>query len=174
MGWMPRTSNPPEMTNDLDLYWLIPGVLAGTSMPWLHPRRHDALGAARGDFADDLPLFWNAGVRAIVCLMNMPGVVKHYESAGFAALLAPIPDGGVPSPELFDTVMDFIEDQRAKGHPVAVHCAAGLGRTGTILAGYLIRHGDDVITALQKVRTVRPGAVETRQQEIFLQGIRPR
>ena len=46
-----------------------------------------------------------------------------------------------------------------------LHCDAGLGRTGTVLAAYLVSRGESASAALEKVRAMRPGSVETPDQE---------
>jgi protein-tyrosine phosphatase len=51
---------------------------------------------------------------------------------------------------------------------VFVHCGAGLGRTGTLIAALLISKGHSVHQALEKIRSLRPGSVETREQVLFL------
>ena len=86
----------------LDLWWAVPGVLAGMSVPFLHPERPHTPGAALDAFADELPLLWHAGVHAVVCLLNMPGAASTYAAAGFAFLLLPIADGAAPSTEQFE------------------------------------------------------------------------
>jgi len=51
---------------------------------------------------------------------------------------------------------------------VGVHCHAGIGRTGTILAAYLISQGKTARDALRELRVMRPGSVETSEQEDVL------
>ena len=51
---------------------------------------------------------------------------------------------------------------------VLLHCAAGLGRTGTVAAKLLIASGVPAPQALARVRAVRPGTVETAAQARYL------
>ena len=46
-----------------------------------------------------------------------------------------------------------------------MHCASGLGRTGTLLAAFLVSQGATAEEAIERVRSVRPGSVETLEQE---------
>ena len=48
---------------------------------------------------------------------------------------------------------------------MAVHCGAGLGRAGTLLAAYLVSQGCDAEEAMARVRRARPGSIETIEQE---------
>ena len=57
------------------------------------------------------------------------------------------------------------------GRDVLVHCRGGLGRAGTIGARLLIELGMEPATAIKRVRAVRPGAIETREQERYVLGI---
>ncbi len=66
--------------------------------------------------------------------------------------------------ELLERGVAVIADALAAGRRVAVHCAGGRGRTGTLLACYLVHQGLDPAAAIARVREVRPGAVETRAQ----------
>jgi ADP-ribosyl-[dinitrogen reductase] hydrolase len=59
------------------------------------------------------------------------------------------------------------------GSDVLVHCRGGLGRAGMIAARLLVELGVGPLTAIAKVRKVRPGAIETRDQEQFVMDIRP-
>jgi hypothetical protein len=53
------------------------------------------------------------------------------------------------------------------GRDVLVHCRGGLGRAGTIGARLLIELGMEPVAAVEKVRSARPGAIQTRQQEDY-------
>jgi atypical dual specificity phosphatase len=151
------------------LWWVIPGVLAGMPMPYIHFDRRLAGSGALDAFEDELVTLYSAGVRAVVSLLNLPGDAPIYESAGFSFLCLPIPDGGAPTFEQADEFVRFVKTQRAENRPVAVHCAAGLGRTGTMLAVYFIAEGETAITAIGRVRTVERAAIETARQIFFLE-----
>jgi atypical dual specificity phosphatase len=62
-------------------------------------------------------------------------------------------------------VLDTIRKANASGMGVAIHCAAGLGRTGTVLAAYFVAKGLSPREAVDRVRELRPGSVETVEQE---------
>jgi atypical dual specificity phosphatase len=77
-----------------------------------------------------------------------------------------VKDYGAPSLEQLYNTIDFMEKQIYKGKRVLVHCAAGKGRTGTILAAYLLKEGSlTAAQAINKIRKLRPGSVQTKTQE---------
>ena len=47
---------------------------------------------------------------------------------------------------------------------VAVHCGAGLGRTGVVLAAYFVATGATAQNAVARIRRLRPGSIETDEQ----------
>jgi len=49
---------------------------------------------------------------------------------------------------------------------VAVHCTAGLGRTGVVLACHLVTRGMSADNAIARIRRLRPGSIETDEQAI--------
>ena len=62
-----------------------------------------------------------------------------------------------------------IEQAMREEKVVAVHCRAGLGRTGTILAAYLSWEGREALDALETVRRVEPRWVQSEEQVAFLE-----
>ena len=151
------------------LWWLVPGVLAGMPMPFIHLERRLNRGGPLNAYDDELPLLYTAGVRAVVSLLNIPTDAPVYESAGFAFLCLPVPDGGAPTMDQASDFVGYVREQQAAQRPVAVHCEAGLGRTGVMLAVYLISEGSSAEAAMCRLREIEPSAVETSHQVYFLE-----
>jgi atypical dual specificity phosphatase len=118
---------------------------------------------------DELPTLFAAGVRAVVSLLNIPSDEPVYKTAGFEFICLPIPDGEAPKAEQVLKFVRFVEMNREGQRPVAVHCEAGLGRTGTMLAVYLISRGESATGAINRVRLVERAAIETEPQVNFLE-----
>ena len=71
-----------------------------------------------------------------------------------------------PNPDQLDRMVSFISDQiETWERPVVVTCFAGLGRTGTVLAAYLVYTGYTAERAVRLVRELRPQSIQTRDQE---------
>ena len=73
---------------------------------------------------------------------------------------------GVPEFDDLTFAVDFIHRRLNDKEPVMVHCLAGLGRTGTILASYLVKYENmSADEAIEKVRKIRPGSIQSYPQE---------
>lgn len=104
----------------------------------------------------------------ITLLVNMherPDPVELLAALRAEALHLPVSDSHAPTQEQLDQGVAAIGNALARGERVAVHCAAGLGRTGTLLSAFLVSQGCDADQAITRVRTARPGSVETLEQE---------
>ncbi len=109
------------------------------------------------------------GVSTLVNLHQRPHTSETLAQFGMTQFHLPVPDFTAPtSAQLADGVC-AIEQAIGAGTKVAVHCGAGQGRTGTLIACYLISKGLSADEAIAHVRAVRPGSVETRQQELAVQ-----
>lgn len=135
-------------------FFLVEGELAGMA----------ELGWPAG-LESDLDALRLKGIKAIVSL-TVNGVDESIlEKHGLRYLHLPIEDFGVPSQEQVQEFVGFVREMRQQRMPVVVHCHAGLGRTGTMLACYLVSTGMTAEQAIAEVRRVRPGAIETSRQE---------
>lgn len=147
----------------LDFFAVVPGRLAGSS--W--PESKQASGVV--DFLA------HQSVRVLVNLTCSP-----YRSNVFAErfnlLHTPIANMTAPTEEQMESIWSAYSTL-SDGEVMAVHCMKGLGRTGTVLACVLGRlYSLDASEAISRVRNIRPGSVESEEQERFihhyLQGIR--
>jgi len=73
-----------------------------------------------------------------------------------------------PTPEQIDRFLELVNDYNNRGKAVCVHCAHGLGRTGTMLACYWVTRDLTPEEAIEKVRGQRPGSLETPDQEMTI------
>lgn len=76
-----------------------------------------------------------------------------------------MPDFTAPSLAQMAEFVALVEDSVASGDSVGVHCTAGLGRSGTMSAAYLVSTGASAGNAISTIRKLWPGSIETESQE---------
>ena len=84
-------------------------------------------------------------------------------------LHVPTPDLTAPDMDRIDSAVDFIHEKIKNDQAVMVHCAAGMGRAGTILACYFIKYKKfSAVDAIEKIRDERPGSIQSEVQELAI------
>lgn len=137
--------------------WLKQGVLAGTPQPGVVL-----------DIDYDLKALKRVGVTTLITLTETAldqDLLKSYELKN---IWEPMPDMHPPTLEQAIRLCEGMQQAIAQREVVAVHCRAGHGRTGTLLALYLIWEGLSAMEALENVRRVEPRWIQSTVQEDFL------
>lgn len=133
------------------------------------------------DLDTDIQAIRNAGFSMVVSLLSAQELLHHgageiekkLHEAGIIWHQFPIADFGIPSATTiaaWELSLPKILDELRLGKKILIHCAGGLGRTGMMSANILVAMGVDPSRSIEIVRKVRPGAIETKDQENFVRG----
>ena len=131
----------------MKINWIEPGVLAASGIP---------LGIK------DLQSLYEQDIRAIVTLTEHPLTVQQeitpqvLDEIGLTCLHAPVVDQYPPDVATVRETVQFINQMKAQGQPVLLHCHAGIGRTGTMLHAYYLAEGLSLAEARAKVKAGKP------------------
>ena len=129
--------------------WLIEDKLAGSAIP---------------TSKDEISWLHEQGVKSIVTIREEPLDEDWTSDMNYLHILSD--DMGIPTFDDLKNSVDFIHQRIENNEPVMVHCLAGLGRTGTILACYLIKYQKmSAEDAIQNVREKRHGSIQSFVQE---------
>jgi len=129
--------------------WLIEDKLAGSAIP---------------TSIDEVQWVIEQGIKSIVTVREEPLDDDWIRDVNYLHIISN--DMGVPEFNDLVHAVDFIHRRITNKEPVMVHCLAGLGRTGTVLASYLIKYQNmSADEAIQKVREQRPGSIQSYPQE---------
>ena len=130
--------------------WLLENKLAAMAYP---------------ESEDAFMLLYRIGIGAVLNLTEAPLPYKTPNTIGLLTKHFPIEDLKAPTLHQVNQAIAMISSCLNRDIPVAVHCLAGLGRTGTILACYLVGQGVSADKAIKTIREWRPGSIEVLEQE---------
>lgn len=150
----------PDYRGPNGFRWILPGRLAGTPMPGVVQSVDQDLAALR-----------TVGITQLITLTENDISQEALHRHGLRNLHLPIRDREPPTLAQVRMLLTRINTLLKNGEVVAVHCLAGLGRTGTILASWLIHEGLTASAALERIRKVEPGYVQSASQEEFLASV---
>ncbi len=151
----------PRLPIPTGFHWIRKGSLAGVARPGLLASlEHDLSG---------LSAF---GVETLLCLEETrPIPEERLREHGLGLWHFPIPDMGAPSVASGLALCETLHARLRAGERIAVHCKAGLGRTGTVLCALLIYEGKGALEALDAVRRVQWKFVQSEAQLAFLSAL---
>ena len=129
--------------------WIIEKKLAGSAIP---------------TSKEEIDWVKQEGVKSIVTIREEPLENEWLKDVNYLHVHSN--DMGIPEFSDLANSVDFIHQRITQNEPVMVHCLAGLGRTGTILACYLIKYENmSADGAIEKVRQERHGSIQSFSQE---------
>lgn len=120
---------------------------------------------ARPESEEELAWLRQQEIELLISLTEEPPRRQWVNGAGLFLVHVPVDDFGAPTQDQLDQCISAILRAQEQQRGVAIHCAGGLGRTGTVLAAYFVHRGRRATQAIEHVRTLRPGSVETEEQE---------
>ncbi|XP_036874602.2 dual specificity protein phosphatase CDC14A isoform X6 [Manis javanica] len=163
-----------ERVENGDFNWIVPGKFLAFSGP--HPKSKIENGYPLHAPEAYFPYFKKHNVTAIVRLNKKIYEAKRFTDAGFEHYDLFFIDGSTPSDNIVRRFLSICENTDGA---IAVHCKAGLGRTGTLIACYVMKHYRFThAEIIAWIRICRPGSIigpqqhflEEKQASLWVQG----
>jgi len=120
----------------------------------------------------DLIALKQQGVGALVRLVEPHEAwvkSKDVKEIGLEDYNEPVPDFHAPTQAQIDKIITYIDSHIERGIPVGISCNAGIGRSGVILACYLVHKDLTARDALELVRKKRGRGPEVPEQIIAVE-----
>ncbi|XP_053678545.1 dual specificity protein phosphatase CDC14B [Anopheles nili] len=149
-----------ERVENGDLNWIVPGKFLAFCGP--HNETRCESGMVQHSPYLYINYFRQHNVTAVIRLNMRKYDAKSFTAQGFKHYDLIFPDGSNPEEDILQKFLIICEEEKGA---IAVHCKAGLGRTGTLIGAYLIKHyGFSAMEAIGWLRICRPGSVIGPQQ----------
>jgi atypical dual specificity phosphatase len=120
---------------------------------------------ARPQSSEELQWLRQQGIEILISLTEDPPPRHWINEAGLMLVHVPVVDMEPPTQEQLDSTLAAIGRAHERQMGVGIHCGAGLGRTGVVLACYFVTKDFTAKNAIARVRRLRPGSIETPEQE---------
>lgn len=153
----PVDNAAPASRGPTGFNWLVPGRLAGTPWP----------GVVQS-VDTDLQALKRCGVTILITLTERDLPQEILRAHDLRNLHLPVYDREPPTVGQLQMLLARMSVMLRRGEVLAVHCLAGLGRTGTVLAAWLIREGLSAEEALRRLRLIDHQYVQSQAQEMLL------
>lgn len=153
-----------EKVENGDMNWIIPDRFLAFAGPCPTPTDADGFPAFTPE--DYVPIFRDAGITLVVRLNKKQYDRKRFTDHSIKHVDLYFLDGSCPSREIISKFLHITESEPSA---VAVHCKAGLGRTGTLIGLYAMKHFQFPARAfIGWNRICRPGSILGPQQQFLL------
>ncbi|XP_017782276.1 PREDICTED: dual specificity protein phosphatase CDC14A-like isoform X2 [Nicrophorus vespilloides] len=163
-----------EYVENGDLNWIVPDKFIGFCGPHNKSRIHHGYPLHAPNFYFNY--FKTNNVKAIIRLNKKNYDAEKFVAAGFKHYDLYFLDGSTPNDKI---LQEFLKISEQTSGALAVHCKAGLGRTGTLIACYIMKHYRFAAKeAIAWIRMCRPGSVighqqvwlESKQEQMWKEG----
>ncbi|XP_036308582.1 dual specificity protein phosphatase CDC14A isoform X4 [Pipistrellus kuhlii] len=163
-----------ERVENGDFNWIVPGKFLAFSGP--HPKSKIENGYPLHAPEAYFPYFKKHNVTAVVRLNKKIYEARRFTDAGFEHYDLFFTDGSTPSDSILRRFLSICESTEGA---IAVHCKAGLGRTGTLIGCYVMKHYRFThAEVISWIRICRPGSIigpqqhflEEKQASLWVQG----